>query len=65
MMKEMIVMMPSAAALACVLTARAQSAFVCQYDGMNETNRVEVKSVKASGPNRTLTWTAEDRTSVV
>ena len=42
-----------------VLTAAAQSAFVCQYDGMNETNRVEVKSVKVSGANRTLTWTAD------
>ena len=26
--------------LAGVLTAAAQNAFVCQYDGMNETNRV-------------------------
>ena len=42
-----------------VWTAAAQSAFVCQYDGMNETNRVAVKSVKVSGPNRTLTWKAD------
>ena len=48
-----------AMALAGVLTAAAQSAFVCQYDGMNETNRVAVKSVKVSGANRTLTWTAD------
>ena len=51
--------MSGAVALAGVLTAAAQSAFVCQYDGMNETNRVEVKSVKVSGANRTLTWTAD------
>ena len=48
-----------AMALSGVLTAAAQSAFVCQYDGMNETNRVEVKSVKVSGANRTFTWTAD------
>jgi hypothetical protein len=47
------------AALAGVLAAAAQSAFVCQYDGMNETNRIEVKTVKVSGVNRTLTWTAD------
>ena len=43
-----------AMALAGVLTAAAQSAFVCQYDGMNETNRVEVKSVKVSGAKISL-----------
>ncbi len=51
-----------AASCCCVLaalTAAAQNAFVYQYDGMNETNRVAVKSVKVSGANRTLTWTAD------
>ena len=58
MMKKMRVIM-CGVALAGVPTARAQSAFVYQYDGMNETNRVAVKSVKVSGPNRTLTWKAD------
>ena len=51
--------MSGAVALVGVLTAAAQSAFVYQYNGMNETNRVAVKSVKVSGANRTLTWTAD------
>ncbi len=41
------------------VAAWAQGAFVYQYDGMNETNRVEVTSVKVSGVNRTLTWKAD------
>ncbi len=49
----------AAAITASALTAAAQGAFVCQYDGMNATNRVEVKSVKTSGVNRTLTWQAD------
>jgi len=55
----MRVIISGAVALTGVLAAWAQSAFVYQYDGMNETNRVEVTSVKVSGVNRTLTWKAD------
>ena len=52
-------MMLGAVALASVCAEAAQEAFVCQYNGMNETNRMAIGSVKVWGVNRTLTWTAD------
>ena len=46
MTTKMLVMMSGAVALAGVLAARAQGAFMYQYDGMNETNRMAVKPVE-------------------
>jgi lysophospholipase L1-like esterase len=47
------------ACLIATLMSTAQSAFMYQYHGMNETNRVEIKSIKRSGVNCTLVWTAD------
>jgi lysophospholipase L1-like esterase len=47
-----------AAVATAAFPAAAASAFVYQYDGMTLTNRLPITSVRTSGVNRTLTWTA-------